>query len=139
MGGLSLPPPLPGMPPHNNRAGYGGGGVPPPPHPDADAMMIPQPMAPSADLAIASSGVIVDGEGVTGSGMASMLGIGLSGGGVGGARTAASVVVPDDVATAASRGLVFAGTSVDECGDEMSMEELRMRIPRYWNSVVWEH
>ena len=152
-----LPPgvPPPGMPPNFGGAGVagvgvgGGGGLMPPsmmpppmggfgvppPHPDADAMMIPQPMAPSADLAVASSGVVVDGDGVSG-GTASMLGLGLSGGG--GNRPAA-IVPPDGGSTSASRGLVYAGTSVDEFGDEMSMEEMRMRIPRHWNSIVRGH
>ncbi len=148
-----LPPgvPPPGMPPNFGGGGGGGGagpmppsssmmpppmggfGVPPPHHPDAEAMMIPQPMAPSANLAIASSGVILDGDG----GTASMLGLGLSGGG-GGNRPAAAIV-PEGGSTSASRGLVYAGTSVDENGDEMSMEEMRMRIPRYWNSIVRGH
>jgi hypothetical protein len=35
------------------------------------------------------------------------------------------------IATAANNGLVFPGVAVDENGDEMSMEEIRMRLPRF--------
>ena len=35
-----------------------------------------------------------------------------------------------------SSGLVFMGDTMDEGGEELSMEELRMRVPRYWTLVV---
>lgn len=32
--------------------------------------------------------------------------------------------------------LVFSGEEVDDAGEEMSMEEIRMRVPRYWNMIT---
>ena len=37
---------------------------------------------------------------------------------------------------ASKNKLVFMGVDVDEAGEELSMEELRMRVPRYWNKTV---
>ncbi len=119
---------------------------PMPTHPDRDATMIPQPAAPSADLAVASAVVAAvggDGGGGAGGGgggnAASMLGIGLAAVAPGGGGRAGAAVAGGATAATTSKGLVFAGSAVDEDGDEMSMEELRMRIPRYWTSVVRGH
>jgi hypothetical protein len=71
-----------------------------------------------------------------------MLGLGLAAAAPGGGGRAGAMVAGGATASGAataSKGLVFAGSAVDEDGDEMSMEELRMRIPRYWTSIVRGH
>ena len=32
--------------------------------------------------------------------------------------------------------LVFSGEEVDDAGEELSMEEIRMRVPRYWSMIT---
>ena len=120
-----LPPPPPGMPPT-----FSGNGqvVPPhhfgmmmPPPSFNDEVLIPQPIAPSANLAVATtvaSAVDING----GNNLVTSMKVGLSGTlSLTGAATT----------TATNNGLVFPGIAVDENGDEMSMEEIRMRLPRF--------
>ena len=133
-----MPPPLPpgGLPPNFTQAppGHPGGipppNFPPPPQPRAEDM-IPQPLAPNANLAVASAVVTTDGS--SGIGVPSAkLAVGL------GAQKSAvpsTSNVTNDMKKK-SNGLVFAGETVDENKDELSMEEVRMQVPRYWTLVV---
>ena len=126
-----LPPPPPGMPPTFSGSGQGvpphhfRGMMPPPSSSFHDEALIPQPVAPSANLAVAStvaSSVDVNGGNL----LVTSMKVGLSG-------TLSSVLTSGaaTIATAANNGLVFPGVAVDENGDEMSMEEIRMRLPRF--------
>ena len=99
--------------------------MPPPSSSFHDEALIPQPVAPSANLAVAStvaSSVDVNGGNL----LVTSMKVGLSG-------TLSSVLTSAaaTIATAANNGLVFPGVAVDENGDEMSMEEIRMRLPRF--------
>lgn len=124
-------------------------GLPPPPHPN-DQMLIPQPAAPPTNLAVASAmsmgGAIptlttgIGGAGAVAA-VASSIGVSLATK-VGGATTAAPSITVASTADDTGKKkksknkLVFAGDTMDEHGEEASMEELRMRVPRYWNLVV---
>mmetsp|Transcript_5683 Transcript_5683/g.12905 ORF Transcript_5683/g.12905 Transcript_5683/m.12905 type:complete len:330 (+) Transcript_5683:146-1135(+) len=116
------PAPLPpGMPPMFKAPP----GVPPPnfampPQPLAENM-IPQPVAPKADLAVAST--VVEGAST-----AKILGLAPA--------KPTSVVNTSKDDTKKGNSLVFAGDTVDEQGEELSMEEMRMKVPRYWTLVV---
>jgi hypothetical protein len=130
-----VPPPLPpGMPPNFMvppglpPLSMGMFGMPPP---NADEMLIPQPSAPSADLAVAST-VVVDG--VTNTNTASKL-VGLTAQSSKSLSIIGNAVKEDTVRSGIASGsnLVFSGGEVDDQGDELSMEEIR--ITRYWNKV----
>lgn len=122
-----LPPPPPGMPPFFSGSGqvpsHHFGMMPPPSSSFNDEAMIPQPVAPSANLAVAST--VASSVDVNGGNLVTSMKVGLSG-------TLSSVLTAGaTAATAANNGLVFPGVAVDENGDEMSMEEIRMRLPRF--------
>ncbi|KAL9181267.1 hypothetical protein ACHAXT_010072 [Thalassiosira profunda] len=132
-----MPPPLPpGVPPPLPPGGPPGGappnfaappGVPPsfgqPPLPPPPAgELIPQPAAPTARLAVAST--VVEGAGG-----AARVAVGLS-------AKAPGASSASGEGKKKSHGLVFAGDRTDEGKDELSMEEMRMQVPRYWTSVV---
>lgn len=131
------PPPLPpGMPPL--PPGFAlPPGMPPnfamPPPPSAD-VLIPQPAAPKAELAVASA--VGDGSGISsptaiGANSAKPITLGVASAAAG--STAAST---DASKKKANNKLVFCVEDVDESGEELSMEEVRMRVPRYWNLVT---
>lgn len=123
-----MPPPPPGMPPNFSGLvqlppGGSGGGPPPPlgmPPSFTDEALIPQPVAPNANLAVASTVVVGDGSASSVGGVTSMK--------VGGGASSSIMSTPT---TGSSKGLVFGGGLVDENGEEMSMEEMRMRLPRF--------
>ncbi|KAL3772101.1 hypothetical protein ACHAW5_004939 [Stephanodiscus triporus] len=145
--GVMIPPlppggPPPGMPPNfsHHQPPIPGGGPPGSslfganPPPAFDESLIPQPAAPCANLAIASAvstaAAAIEGGGVGGGGTATV-GVSVS--------TIAAATATAATTTATSKGLVYSGMSIDEGGDEMSMEETRMRMPRYWTSVLRGH
>jgi len=120
--GLPPPPLPPGMPPPNF-------GAPPPnfavPPPTTQRELIPQPLAPKADLAVAST--VVTSEGTT-------------------AIPAVTVLLANNTTTTTNgtevkkngggNEVVFAGGELDEEQEELSMEEKRMQVGRYWTLVV---
>jgi len=124
------PPPLPpGLPPPDFFSSGGmmppafaaPPGVPPPSFampPPMVGDMIPQPCAPNAQLAVAST--VVEG-------IKPMVGL---------TPAVKHVVSVPNTTRNGSNGLVFACEEMDEDGDEFSMEEVRMRVPRYWSLVV---
>jgi len=122
--GLPPAPLPPGMPPNFVAPP----GVPPPsfavPPPQMAENMIPQPVAPKADLAVAST--VVEGGA---SAAAKMVGL------VPSAKSASAGNAKDGAKKKGSN-LVFEGDGVDEQGEELSMEEVRMKVPRYWTLVV---
>ena len=138
-----IPPPLPpGMPPNFMLppvlppSSYA---MPPPPSINADDL-IPQPLAPSADLAVAST-VVLDGNTTS---TASKL-VGLTTASSQSTKPLSSIIggnatVKEDTTNKKSGGggsnLVFSGDEVDEQGEELSMEEIRIKVPRYWNMVL---
>lgn len=125
-----VPPPLPpGMPPNFMvPPGLPPSFAMPPPPLNADDNLIPQPLAPSADLAVAST-VVVDGITTTNT-VSKLVG-----------PKSLSVVgnaVREDTKKSGASGsnLVFSGGEVDEQGEELSMEEIRIKVPRYWKMVL---
>ncbi|KAL7537586.1 hypothetical protein ACHAWF_005826 [Thalassiosira exigua] len=141
-----MPPPLPlGVPP--NFAAPPGGVPPsfgvPPPLPPSTVELIPQPAVPSAGLAVASA-VAEGGTGVAGgaagtTGATSAAGAKLAAGlaaATRGTSASGAAAGEDSKKKKSSSGLVFAGEGMDEAGMELSMEEERMRVPRYWTLVV---
>ncbi len=134
-----VPPPLPpGMPPNFMvppglpPSSMGLFGMPPPHPPNIDDILIPQPSAPSADLAVAST-VVVDG--ITTMNTASKL-VGLTAQSSKTLSIVGNAMKEDTVGSgAASRSnLVFSGVEVDDQGNELSMEEIR--ITKYWNMAT---
>lgn len=130
--GFGAPPLPPGMPPAPLPPGMPPNfkappsGVPPPnfglPPPPLAENMIPQPVAPKADLAVASTVVEVGGASVTAK-------VGLL------ASTKPSSE-PKEETKKGKNSLVFDGEGMDEEGGELCMEEMRMKVPRYWTLVV---
>ena len=129
--GLPPPPLPPGMPPPPV------GGLPPPPLPGGvppsfpmpEESMIPQPSMPNTQLAVAST--VVEGGVPTTTKIMGLDPLANS--------TAAKVSNQTDSAATPKKqgsGLLFAGDSLDEEGDDMCMEEMRMKVPRYWTSIV---
>jgi hypothetical protein len=134
-----VPPPLPpGMPPNFMvppglpPSSMGGFGMPPPPL-NAEDSLIPQPLAPSADLAVAST-VVVDG------GVTNTNAVGLTA-----QSSNKPLLVVGNTAGkdetkksggASGSNLVFSGGELDDNGEELSMEEIRIKVPRYWNMVL---
>eukprot|EP00804_Cyclotella_cryptica_P006857 CCRYP_010971-RA/>CCRYP_010971-RA protein AED:0.41 eAED:0.41 QI:67/0.5/0.33/1/0.5/0.33/3/0/324 len=124
------PPPPPPLPP---------GALPPlppgmpPPH--STDVLIPQPAAPKAELAVASA---VGGGGGLSTGVASgsnpgkPITLGMP------SSVAGTTALPpaDASKKKGDNKLVFSGEEADESGEELSMEEVRMRVPRYWNLVM---
>jgi len=112
--GLPPPPLPPGMPPPNFGAPPPNFAVPPP----TQKELIPQPLAPKADLAVASTVVTSEGN----------------------AAAPAVTVLLANNGTEAKKNVgnevVFAGGEMDEEQEELSMEEKRMQVGRYWNLVV---
>ncbi|KAL7511615.1 hypothetical protein ACHAXN_011987 [Cyclotella atomus] len=119
------PPPPPGMPPPG-LFGQVAPNFPPPPD-----MLIPMPEAPKAELAVPSS---VGGE-------ATAIGT------LGSSAPVKPITLEMPSANNGEKSekdskkkgnatkLVFSGEDVDEKGEELSMEEVRMRVPRYWNMI----
>lgn len=139
-----VPPPLPpGMPPNfmvppglppSSSMGYT---MPPPPL-NADENLIPQPLAPSADLAVASTVVVDGGVTNTSSTTASKL-VGLTAQSSNKPLLVVGNAVKDDTkkaSGASGSNLVFSGGELDDNGEELSMEEIRIKVPRYWNMVL---
>ncbi len=128
--GAPLPSGMPPMPP-----GFLPPGMPPNfalPPPPVNDMLIPQPAAPKAELAVASA--VGDGGGVSLSAPTMAASNATS-------AKAAPISLPVATANEASKKksnnkLVFSGEDLDENGEELSMEELRMRVPRIWVSVA---
>ena len=126
------PPPPPGMPPMPP------GFIPPPgmppnfPPPPSD-MLIPQPAAPKAELAVASA--VGDGgiSGATAINGAPVKPVTLEMPSAAAGTAAASTA---DTSKKKNVKLVFSGEEVDDSGEELSMEEVRMRVPRYWNMIT---
>lgn len=116
--GFALPP---GMPP--NFA------MPPPPSND---VLIPQPAAPKAELSVASA---VGGVGGLSTGAATGVNTGkpISLGVSSSVAGSSASLSADALKKKGDSKLVFSGEDVDESGEELSMEEVRMRVPRYWN------
>jgi hypothetical protein len=121
-----MPPGMPPMPP---------GFVPPPgmapnfpPPPD---MLIPQPAAPKVELAVASA-VGEGGNSSTSINASKPITLDVS------STSAAATTTSTSEATKkkGNNKLIFSGEEVDKSGDELSMEEVRMRIPRYWNMIT---
>lgn len=141
-GAAPLPPglPPPGLPPPSFAIPPPG--APPnfalPPPPAADGVLIPQPSAPKVEVAVASAvgSVIPAASSIGGSKptainikpVQSATNLPTTGGG-----TAATT---SNLKKDSKNKLVFLGEDVDEAGEELSMEELRMRVPRYWNATV---
>lgn len=128
MAAVPPPPPPPGMPPMPPGFVPPPGSVPnfPPPPPD---VLIPQPAAPKAELAVASS--VGDG-GMVGSSesIKKPITLEMMPAANGGETKAESKKKVNN-----NNKLVFSGEEVDEAGVELSMEEVRMRVPRYWNMI----
>lgn len=128
-----LPPPSFAIPPPGAPPNFA---IPPPP---ADNLLIPQPSAPKVEVAVASA---VGGAGIP---MASAIGSSVSKSTAINIKSVLSLSTsgnPNGAATTSNskkdskNKLVFLGEDVDEAGEELSMEELRMRVPRYWNKTV---
>jgi len=123
-----LPPGLPSfaIPPSGAPPNFA---MPPPP---VDGVLIPQPSAPKVEVAVASA--------VGGAGISSPSAIGSSSV----TKPTAINIKPvmqtptttSNLKKDSKNKLVFLGDDVDEAGEELSMEELRMRAPRYWNKTV---
>jgi hypothetical protein len=93
-------------------------------------MLIPQPAAPKADLAVASA-VGDAGISTVGGAIANKpISLEMS-------SVSAGTTAPAAETTKKKGGskLVFTGEDVDDEGEELSMEEVRMRVPRYWNMI----
>lgn len=134
-----MPPPLPpGMPPPNFAALPPGSAPPlpnsfPVPPPMAEEM-IPQPLAPSANLAVAST--VVNSDSGTNSSPAKLIGTTITTSAAAAAKSSSNNNNNETKKKKSSSGLVFSGDVMDEAGDELCMEELRMQVPRYWTLVV---
>lgn len=143
MFGGMMPPPLPpGLPPPPLPHGMpppplGGFTAPPPPLPPGgippsfampEESMIPQPSMPNAQLAVAST-VVEGGVSTT----TKIVGLTPT------VNPSAAKVSNQDAVTTSKKngnGLLFAGEAVDEEGQDVSMEEMRMKVPRYWTLIV---
>ncbi|KAL7439550.1 hypothetical protein ACHAXM_006767 [Skeletonema potamos] len=126
-----LPPPSFAIPPSGVPPNFA---IPPPP---ADGVLIPQPSAPKVEVAVASA---VGGAGIP---MASAIGSSVAKPTAINIKPALSTSSHPNGATSTSNlkkesknKLVFMGEDVDEAGEELSMEELRSILPRYWNETV---
>lgn len=121
MGGMPPPPPPPPPPMP------GGMGMPPlppgVPPPTFGSEVIPQPAAPKAQLTVASTVSASESQAGT-----AAVGLLLSAG-----TTSLNPSVPQ---TKKSGGLVFDGKDLDGNGQEISMEEKRMKVPSYWNRCL---
>mmetsp|Transcript_17370 Transcript_17370/g.36685 ORF Transcript_17370/g.36685 Transcript_17370/m.36685 type:complete len:369 (-) Transcript_17370:281-1387(-) len=145
----AMPPLPPGLPPAFPPAGAPGMAFPVPPGmppnfppPPQNEVMIPQPPAPKSELAVASS------VGDAGAGVApTATAIGAAGAPgksnlvsistkVGTTAASSAPANGTDSGKKTNTKLVFSGDEIDEQGDELSMEEMRMRVPRYWNLIV---
>lgn len=118
-----LPPPSFAIPPSGAPPNFA---LPPPP---ADGVLIPQPSAPKVEVAVASA------VGAA-AGISSPSAIGNSS-----VTKPTAINIKPTIQSSATKKdsknkLVFLGEDVDEAGEELSMEELRMRVPRYWNKTV---
>lgn len=123
-----LPPPSFAIPPPGAPPNFS---MPPPP---ADSVMIPQPTAPKVEVAVASSvGSVIPTASSIGSSLAKPTAINIK-------PVQSTTIIPTGTSATSNlkeskNKLVFSGEDVDAAGEELSMEELRMRVPRYWNST----
>ena len=151
-----LPPGLPPPPPSSSSL-YGGlppppSGAPPnflPPPPSVDGLLIPQPSAPKVEVAVASAvGANAGGGGIsldTAAVLPTAINLksvqSVTNNGITSTTTTTTAAAATTSSTAkkdtkTKNKLVFQGEDVDESGEELSMEELRMRSPKYWKETV---